>query len=129
MLVQIEAEDGETDVLQESVQRHWVVQSKELPPGEFALRYDSRGERQVLSVPMLRRVELTYRCMKTIERAHSPKNLWEKVELPENKEQAISKIEENLQYWPEFLISRNKARFLRIKQYLKRMRKLRMKVK
>ena len=83
----------------------------------------------MLSVPMLRRVELTYRCMKTIERAHSPKNLWEKVELPENKEQAISKIEENLQYWPEFLISRKKARFLRIKQYLKRMRKLRMKVK
>ena len=31
-----------------------------------------------------------HRCMKTIERAHSPKNLWEKVELPENKEQAIA---------------------------------------
>ena len=70
-----------------------------------------------------------HRRMKTIERAHSPKNLWEKVELPENKEQAIAKIEENLQYWPEFLIDKNKARFLRIKQYLKRMRKLRLKVK
>ena len=42
---------------------------KNCPPGEFALRYDSRGERQVLSVPTLRRAELTYRCMKTIERA------------------------------------------------------------
>ena len=69
------------------------------------------------------------RCMKTIERAHSPKNLWEKVELPENKEQAINVIEQNLQYWPEFLINKNKDRFLRIKQYLKRMRKLRLKVK
>ena len=73
--------------------------------------------------------KVTHRCMKTIERAHSPKNLWEKVELPENKEQAIAKIEENLQYWPEFLIDKNKARFLRIKQYLKRMRKLRLKIK
>lgn len=69
------------------------------------------------------------RCMKTIERAHSPKNLWEKVELPANKEQAIGVIEKNLQYWPEFLITKNKERFLRIQQYLRRMRKLRLKVK
>ena len=67
--------------------------------------------------------------MKTIERAHSPKNLWEKVELPANKEQALAVIEKNLQYWPEFLISRNRERYLRIQQYLKRMRKLRLKVK
>ena len=67
--------------------------------------------------------------MKTIERAHSPKNLWEKVELPANKEQAVSVIEKNLQYWPEFMISKNKQRFMRIQQYLKRMRKLRSKVK
>ena len=67
--------------------------------------------------------------MKTIERAHSPKNLWEKVELPANKEQAVCVIEKNLQYWPEFMISKNKQRFMRIQQYLKRMRKLRSKVK
>lgn len=66
------------------------------------------------------------RCMKTIERAHSPKNLWEKVELPANKEAAIAAIEKNLQYWPEFLITKNKQRYLRIQQYLKRMRKLRL---
>ena len=67
--------------------------------------------------------------MKTIERAHSPKNLWEKVELPANKEQAVSVIEKNLQDWPEFMIAKNKQRFMRIQQYLKRMRKLRSKVK
>ena len=67
--------------------------------------------------------------MKTIERAHSPKNLWERVELPASKEKAIEVIEQNLQYWPEFLINKNKERFLRIQQYLKRMRKLRLKVK
>ena len=46
--------------------------------------------------------------MKTIERAHSPKNLWERVELPASKEKAIEVIEQNLQYWPEFLINKNK---------------------
>lgn len=69
-----------------------------------------------------------YRYMKTIERAHTPKNLWEKVELSENKNEAISQIEKNLQYWPKFLISKNKKRLLRIRQYLKKMRKLRQRV-
>ncbi|KAK8803892.1 hypothetical protein WA588_005782 [Blastocystis sp. NMH] len=67
-----------------------------------------------------------YLCMKTIERAHSPKRLWEKIELPANKEQAMKVIDENLQYWPEFMINRSKERFLRIRQYLSRMRKLRL---
>ena len=73
-------------------------------------------------------MNLMSRCMKTIERAHSPKHLWEKVELPENKEQAMKVIDENLQYWPEFMIEKSKQRLLRIRQYLKRMRKLRMSV-
>lgn len=64
--------------------------------------------------------------MKTIERAHSPKRLWERVELPANKENALKLIDENLQYWPNFLIDKNKKRFLRIQEYLKRMRKIRM---
>ena len=64
--------------------------------------------------------------MKTIERAHSPKRLWERVELPANKESAMKLIDENLQYWPNFLIDKNKKRFLRIQEYLKRMRKIRM---
>ena len=75
-----------------------------------------------------RQMNLMSRCMKTIERAHSPKHLWEKVELPENKEQAMKVIDENLQYWPEFMIEKSKQRLLRIRQYLKRMRKLRMSV-
>ena len=73
-------------------------------------------------------MNMMFRCMKTIERAHSPKHLWEKVELPENKEQAMKMIDENLQYWPQFMIEKSKQRLLRIRQYLKRMRKLRMSV-
>lgn len=69
---------------------------------------------------------LPRRCMKTIERAHSPKRLWERVELPANKETALKMIEENLQYWPAFLVDKNRKRFLRIREYLKRMRKIRM---
>lgn len=74
----------------------------------------------------LREAILMHRYMKTIERAHTPKNLWEKVELSENKNEALSQIDNNLQYWPKFLISKNKKRLLRIRQYLKKIRKLRL---
>jgi protein MAK16 len=65
--------------------------------------------------------------MKTVERAHSPKNLWEKILLSRNYARALHQLDEHLQYFPQVLIHRNKQRLTKIHQYLIRMRKLKLK--
>jgi len=63
--------------------------------------------------------------IKTVERAHTPNRLWEKITLPQNYAQALALIDQELAYWPTFLVHKNKQRLTKIHQMLIRMRKLR----
>jgi len=68
-----------------------------------------------------------YLYMKTVERAHSPKNLWEKVKLSRNFLQALEQITKHLEYWPEHVVNRCKQRLTKMRQMHIRMRKLALK--
>ena len=64
--------------------------------------------------------------IKTVERAHSPKNLWEKIYLSRNYSKALAQLDEHLAFFPKAQIHRNKQRLTKIHQYLLRMRKLKL---
>jgi len=72
---------------------------------------------------------VAYLYLKTIERAHTPKNLWEKIKLPRNYTRALERVDKELQFFPKFLMHKNKQRLTKIHQYLIKMRKLKLQVR
>jgi len=62
-------------------------------------------------------------------RAHTPKDLWEKIRLSRDYSKALTQLDTHLAYFSKHLIHRNKQRLTKIHQYLIRMRKLELKVK
>jgi protein MAK16 len=72
---------------------------------------------------------ICYLYVKTIERAHTPKNLWEKIKLPANYMKALEIVSQQLEHFPKYLVHRNKQRLTKIHQMIIRMRKLKIKAK
>ncbi|KAF6164127.1 hypothetical protein GIB67_017711, partial [Kingdonia uniflora] len=60
-----------------------------------------------------------YLYIKSIERAHTPKKLWERVKLPGNYEKALVIINKHPMYWPKFSLRKTKQRLMNMTQMRK----------
>lgn len=62
--------------------------------------------------------------LKEPERVPYPGKQWERVKLSQNKTQALAQIKKHMAYWDNWIVTRVKQRFFRIRDNLKNMRRL-----
>lgn len=62
-------------------------------------------------------------CLKSVERSHTPADMWQLIQLHDNYEAAFHQVSTALEHWPKFLVHKNKQRLTKITQYLIRTRK------
>lgn len=65
-----------------------------------------------------------YLMTKTIERSHMPSKMWEKDELSADLKKAMEQISNKLAYWPNHIVAKCKARYVKLTQMLIRMRRI-----
>ena len=67
-----------------------------------------------------------YLYQKTIERAHLPNKLWEVTALDTNYANSLEQIDDTLMYWKPFVIHKCKQRITKLREMLRRMRKMKL---
>ncbi|KAL3957260.1 hypothetical protein ACCO45_007838 [Purpureocillium lilacinum] len=101
-------------LLPQRVQRHGLLQ----PP------VMSLANSRYATVRQHPTKDVLYLYMKTVERAHLPSKMWERIKLDGNYNKALEQIDERLIYWPKFLIHKCKQRLTRLKQVQIRTRRI-----